>query len=77
MQTVRTPGAGGQRVGESHGRVAGERMPRLIAAERAVCEHAFAHLKNRRVLTRPRLDVQWATRLVRPLMVVDWHEIAR
>ncbi|MFI9207864.1 transposase family protein [Streptomyces sp. NPDC053253] len=35
----------------------------LIAAERAVCEHAFAHLKNWRVLTKLRLDVKWATRL--------------
>jgi DDE superfamily endonuclease len=49
----------------------------LIAAERAVCEHAFAHLKNRRVLTRLRLDVKWATRLVRALMILTQHEIAR
>ncbi|MER5532634.1 transposase family protein [Streptomyces mirabilis] len=48
-----------------------------IAAERAVCEHAFAHLKNWRVLTRLRLDVKWATRLVRALMVLNRHEIAR
>lgn len=49
----------------------------LIAAERAVCEHAFAHLKNWRVLTRLRLDVKWATRLVRALMVLNQHGIAR
>ncbi|WP_435835094.1 transposase family protein [Streptomyces antibioticus] len=49
----------------------------LIAAERAVCEHAFAHLKNWRVLTKLRLDVKWATRLVRALMVLNQHEIAR
>ncbi|UQA91396.1 transposase [Streptomyces halobius] len=49
----------------------------LIAAERAVCEHAFAHLKNWRVLTRLRLDVKWATRLVRALMILNQHEIAR
>ncbi|MER6529607.1 transposase family protein [Streptomyces sp. NPDC001508] len=36
----------------------------LIAAERAVCEHGFAHLENWRVLTRLRLDVRWATRFV-------------
>ncbi|WP_240136477.1 transposase family protein [Streptomyces sp. MUM 178J] len=48
----------------------------LIAAERAVCEHAFAHLKNWRVLTRLRLDVRWATRLVRALMILNQHEIA-
>ncbi|MEU7515949.1 transposase family protein [Streptomyces sp. NPDC042898] len=49
----------------------------LIAAERAVCEHAFAHLKNWRVLTKLRLDVKWATRLVRALMILTQHEIAR
>ncbi|MFI7240283.1 transposase family protein [Streptomyces cyaneofuscatus] len=49
----------------------------LIAAERAVCEHAFAHLENWRVLTKLRLDVQWATRLVRALMILTQHEIAR
>ncbi|MGW3943858.1 transposase family protein [Streptomyces phaeochromogenes] len=49
----------------------------LIAAERAVCEHAFAHLKNWRVLTRLRLDVRWATRLVRALLILNQHEIAR
>jgi hypothetical protein len=49
----------------------------LIAAERAVCEHAFAHLKNWRVLTKLRMDVRWATRLVRALMVLNQHEIAR
>ncbi|MFI1690813.1 transposase family protein [Streptomyces sp. NPDC020794] len=54
-----------------------KQVNQLIAAERAVCEHAFAHLKNWRVLTRLRLDVKWATRLVRALMVHNWHEIAR
>ncbi|MDX2524673.1 transposase family protein [Streptomyces europaeiscabiei] len=54
-----------------------KQVTQLIAAERAVCEHAFAHLKNWRVLTRLRLDVKWATRLVRALMVLNWHEIAR
>ncbi|WP_328753016.1 transposase [Streptomyces sp. NBC_00285] len=49
----------------------------LIAAERAVCEHAFAHLKNWRVLTKLRLDVKRATRLVRALMILNQHEIAR
>ncbi|MEV6784782.1 transposase family protein [Streptomyces sp. NPDC051098] len=50
---------------------------RLIAAERAVCEHAFAHLKNWRVLTKLRIDVKWATQLVRALMILNQHEIAR
>ncbi|WP_308438084.1 transposase family protein [Streptomyces morookaense] len=49
----------------------------LIAAERAVCEHAFAPLKNWRVLARLRLDVKWATRLVRALMLLTQHENAR
>lgn len=49
----------------------------LIAAERAVCEHAFAHLKNWRVLTKLRLDAKWATRLVRALMILTQREIAR
>ncbi|WP_327372456.1 transposase [Streptomyces sp. NBC_01216] len=49
----------------------------LIAAERAVCEHAFAHLKNWRALTKLRLDVKWATRLVRALMILTQREIAR
>ncbi|MFE9976792.1 transposase family protein [Streptomyces hirsutus] len=54
-----------------------KQVNQLIAAERAACEHAFAHLKNWRVLTRLRLDVKWATRLVRALMVLNWYEIAR
>ncbi|NML51637.1 hypothetical protein HHL19_21965 [Streptomyces sp. R302] len=49
----------------------------LIAAERAVCEHAFAHLKNWHVPTTLRLDVKWATRLVRALTILTQHEIAR
>lgn len=35
------------------------------------------HLKNWRVLTKLRLDVKWATRLVRALMLLTQHEIAR
>ncbi|MFD8007184.1 transposase family protein [Streptomyces mirabilis] len=54
-----------------------KQVNQLIAAERAVCEHALAHLKNWRVLTRLRLDVKWAIRLVGALMVLNWHEIAR
>ncbi|MFC9683451.1 transposase family protein [Streptomyces sp. NPDC056948] len=53
-----------------------EQVNQLIAAERAVCEHDFAPLKNWRVLTRLRLDVKSATRLVRALMVLNWHAIA-
>ncbi|WP_411146637.1 hypothetical protein [Streptomyces sp. x-80] len=40
-------------------------------------EHAFAHLKNWRVPTRLRLDVKQATRLVRALLLLTQHEIAR
>lgn len=42
-----------------------------------MCEHAFAPLKNWRVLARLRLDVKWATRLVRALMLLTQHENAR
>ncbi|MET8898321.1 hypothetical protein [Streptomyces albogriseolus] len=42
-----------------------------------MCEHAFVHLKNWRVLTKLRLDVKWATRLVRALLVLNQHEISR
>ncbi|MFJ9244772.1 hypothetical protein [Streptomyces sp. NPDC101776] len=52
-------------------------VTQLITAERAVCAYAFAHLENRRVLTRLHPDVTWATRLVRAPMVLDPHEIAR
>ncbi|MFD5185900.1 transposase family protein [Streptomyces sp. NPDC058372] len=48
----------------------------LIAAERAVCEHAFAHLKNWRVLTKLRLDVKWATRLVRVSTIMKLGSVA-
>jgi hypothetical protein len=33
-------------------------------------------VKNSRVPTKLRLDVKWATRLVRPLMILTQHEIA-
>ncbi|WP_208835600.1 transposase family protein [Streptomyces alboniger] len=54
-------------------------VDQLIAAERAVCEHTFAHLKNWRVLTRLRLDVKWPTWPVRALMILTEgvaHELA-
>ncbi|MGA5278656.1 transposase family protein [Streptomyces cellulosae] len=57
--------------------VAKKLVNQLIAAGRAVCEHAFAHLKNWRVLTKLRLGVKWATRLVRALMILTQHEISR
>ncbi|MGP4009123.1 transposase family protein [Streptomyces sp. 4N124] len=50
---------------------------KLIAVERAACEHAFAHLKNWRILTRLRLDARHATTLLRALLVLTNLEIAR
>lgn len=50
---------------------------KLLAAERAVCEHAFAHLKNWRILTRLRMDPKWATPLLRALMVLTHREVNR
>ncbi|MHB6911304.1 transposase family protein [Streptomyces sp. DB-54] len=52
-----------------------KQVNRLIAAERASCEHAFAHLKNWRVLTKLRLDLRYATALVRALMVLTHQEV--
>ncbi|MET9914877.1 transposase family protein [Streptomyces sp. NPDC006476] len=50
---------------------------KLIAAERAACEHAFAHLKNWRILAKLRLDVRHATTLLRALLVLTNLEVAR
>ncbi|MEU0853357.1 transposase family protein [Streptomyces flaveolus] len=50
---------------------------KLIAAERAACEHAFAHLKNWRILTKLRLSTRYATTLLRALLVLTNTEIAR
>lgn len=43
----------------------------------AACGHDFARARNWRVLTKLRPDVRWATRLVRALMILTQHEIAR
>jgi len=43
---------------------------KLIASERAVWEHAFAHLKSWRILTKLRFEVRYATALVRALMIL-------
>ncbi|MCL7494774.1 transposase family protein [Streptomyces sp. MCA2] len=45
-----------------------KQVNKLIASVRAVCEHAFAHLKNWRILTKLRLDVRHATTLLRALL---------
>lgn len=50
---------------------------KLIAAERAACEHAFAHLKNWRILTKLRLSARHATTLLRALLVLTNTEVAR
>ena len=54
-----------------------KQVNRLIASVRAVCEHAFAHLKNWRVLTKLRLDVRHATTLLRALLVLTNLEVTR
>ncbi|MFI9781820.1 transposase family protein [Streptomyces sp. NPDC051956] len=50
---------------------------KLIARERAACEHAFSHLKSWRILTKLRLDTRHATTLLRALLVLTNHEVAR
>ncbi|MGW7426158.1 transposase family protein [Streptomyces sp. NPDC054813] len=54
-----------------------KQVNKLIASARAVCEHAFAHLKNWRILTKLRLHVRHATTLLRALLVLTNVEIAR
>ncbi|MBB5155609.1 hypothetical protein BJ970_003143 [Saccharopolyspora phatthalungensis] len=49
----------------------------LLARERAACEHAFADLKNWRILTRLRMHTRNATRLLRALLVLTNLEITR
>ncbi|MFJ4701402.1 DDE superfamily endonuclease [Streptomyces sp. LcepLS] len=51
---------------------------KALAAVRAPVEHGFAHLKNWRVLGKGRTDdPQWATALVRALVVLTNREVAR
>ncbi|MBJ6636707.1 transposase family protein [Streptomyces sp. I5] len=54
-----------------------EQVNKLIASVRAVCEHAFAHLKNWRILTKLRLHVRHATTLLRALLVLTNLEVTR
>jgi transposase-like protein len=49
----------------------------LVAAERAANEHAFADLKNWRILTRLRSNPRHATTLLRALLVLTQTEIHR
>ncbi|MBL3671726.1 transposase [Streptomyces sp. M2CJ-2] len=54
-----------------------KQVNKLIASVRAVCEHAFAHLKNWRILTKLRLSARYATTLLRALLVLTNTEVAR
>ncbi|MFF4120861.1 transposase family protein [Streptomyces sp. NPDC001714] len=54
-----------------------KQVNKLIASVRAACEHAFAHLKNWRILTKLRLHVRHATTLLRALLALTNIEIAR
>lgn len=49
----------------------------LIAAERAVCEHAFAYFKAWRTLTKVRFDPARATQLLRALLVLTRSHVTR
>ncbi|MFK4106692.1 transposase family protein [Streptomyces sp. NPDC019531] len=54
-----------------------KQVNQLLAAERATCEHAFAHLKSWRALVKLRLDLRYATAQVRALMLLTHQEVAR
>ncbi|MFF3665796.1 transposase family protein [Microtetraspora malaysiensis] len=49
----------------------------LISSEHAPVEHAFADLKNWRILTKLRMDAAQATMLLRALLVLTHSEITR
>ncbi|MEU0386555.1 transposase family protein [Streptomyces chartreusis] len=50
---------------------------KALAAIRAPVEHGFANLKNWRVPGKARTDPKWATALVRAMLVLTNHEVAR
>ncbi|MEU9095245.1 hypothetical protein ACIOEW_31870 [Streptomyces sp. NPDC087901] len=52
------------------------RKPVGLAAAHAPVEHAFTHLKNWRILTKPRTDPARATHLLRALLVLAKLETA-
>ncbi|UQA91412.1 transposase family protein [Streptomyces halobius] len=54
-----------------------KQVNKLIASVRAVCEHAFAHLKNWRTLTKLRLHARHATTLLSALLVLTNTEVSR
>ncbi|MGC9539267.1 transposase family protein [Streptomyces sp. UG1] len=41
-----------------------KQVNKLIVSVRAVCEHAFVHLKNWRIITKLRLSPRYATALL-------------
>lgn len=53
-----------------------KQVNKLIASARAVCEHAFAHPKNWRILSKLRLSPRYATTLLWALLVLTRTEIA-
>ncbi|WP_043455600.1 hypothetical protein [Streptomyces fulvoviolaceus] len=48
---------------------------RVLATGRAPIEHRFAHLKNRRILTKLRTDLARATHFLRALLVLTNLEV--
>ncbi len=50
---------------------------RLISSLRAPVEHGFASLKTFRILTKVRMHPRHATALVRALLVLTHHQVAR
>nr|BEK64182.1 hypothetical protein KPHV_14090 [Kitasatospora purpeofusca] len=50
---------------------------KLISRERAANEHGFADLKNRRILTKVRMNATHAATLLRALLVPTRAEITR
>ncbi|MET9444118.1 transposase family protein [Streptomyces sp. NPDC006610] len=50
---------------------------RVLAVGRAPVEHGFAHLKNWRILTKPRTAAADATQLLRALLVLTNLEVSR
>ncbi|WUD70426.1 hypothetical protein OG937_01185 [Streptomyces sp. NBC_00510] len=52
-------------------------MNRLISSLRATVEHGFASLKTFRILTKVRMHPRHATTLVRALLLLTHHQVAR
>ncbi|MGD3112161.1 hypothetical protein [Streptomyces sp. YGL11-2] len=68
----------GRRATHSHPiSVAQKEANRLVSRERAANEHGFVDLKNRRTLTKVRMNAKHATTLLRALLVLTNAEIGR